>query len=134
MARRGKYTHQQATLLAEARGFTPTEEYPGRVSIPWGMRCLKKDCLATHRFALSELLSGRRFCRHVRAAYAPKNTFDTITPDLVKAYEGGASIRDLVKEFGLGYGTVQRRLRLSGVTLRARGGGLRAKNRSRRDE
>lgn len=47
---------------------------------------------------------------------------DSLTADLRKKYENGASIRELADETGRSYGFVHRLLGESGVTLRGRGG------------
>lgn len=47
---------------------------------------------------------------------------DVRTSVLVKAYESGATIRELCERTGLAYGSMHRRLSLAGVSLRGRGG------------
>lgn len=46
---------------------------------------------------------------------------EKLAADLKKKYDAGASIRALVRETGLSYGSVHRVLRESGTTLRSRG-------------
>lgn len=50
---------------------------------------------------------------------------NTLTSDLKKRYEAGASIRALAGESGRSYGFVHRILSESGATLRGRGGATR---------
>ncbi len=52
---------------------------------------------------------------------------DTLTHQLKKKYEGGASIRALAEEAGRSYGFVHRILSESGASLRGRGGATRKK-------
>ena len=52
---------------------------------------------------------------------------DTLTQQLKKRYEGGASIRALAEESGRSYGFVHRILSESGATLLGRGGATRKK-------
>ena len=52
---------------------------------------------------------------------------DTLSGQLRKKYEGGASIRALAEEHGRSYGFVHRILSESGATLRGRGGATRKK-------
>ena len=52
----------------------------------------------------------------------------TLTSDLKRKYEGGASIRALAEEHGRSYGFVHRILSESGVALRGRGGATRKKS------
>jgi hypothetical protein len=51
-----------------------------------------------------------------------KKTRDELLLELRSAYEGGASIRNLVASTGKSYGSVHSMLRESGTTLRGRGG------------
>lgn len=51
-----------------------------------------------------------------------------MTVKFPRAYDGGASIRDIAKITGRSYGYVHRMLAQSGVTLRGRGGDNRRKN------
>jgi hypothetical protein len=51
---------------------------------------------------------------------------------LKKAYEKGATIRELAEAHGRSYGFVHRVLSESGATLRTRGGAQRAKGKTRR--
>ena len=52
---------------------------------------------------------------------------DTLSAQLKRKYEGGASIRALAEESGRSYGFVHRMLSESGATLRGRGGATRRK-------
>ena len=52
---------------------------------------------------------------------------DSLSGQLKKKYEGGASIRALAEETGRSYGFVHRILSESGATLRGRGGATRKK-------
>ena len=52
---------------------------------------------------------------------------DTLSDQLKRKYEGGASIRALAEESGRSYGFVHRMLSESGATLRGRGGATRKK-------
>ncbi|WP_163672646.1 helix-turn-helix domain-containing protein [Mycobacterium heidelbergense] len=52
----------------------------------------------------------------------PKKTRDQLLHELRNAYEGGASIRNLVATTGRSYGSVHSMLLESGTTLRGRGG------------
>lgn len=47
---------------------------------------------------------------------------ETLKADLKKAYEGGATIRELHEETGRSFGAIQRLLLEAGVTMRPRGG------------
>ncbi len=51
-----------------------------------------------------------------------KTTRDQLLHDLRAAYEGGASIRNLVASTGKSYGSIHSMLRESGTTMRSRGG------------
>ncbi|KAA1252026.1 transcriptional regulator [Mycobacterium simiae] len=51
-----------------------------------------------------------------------KKTRDQLLHELRSAYEGGASIRNLVATTGRSYGSVHSMLRESGTTMRTRGG------------
>jgi hypothetical protein len=51
----------------------------------------------------------------------------TLTDQLRKKYEGGASIRALAEETGRSYGFIHRILSESGTALRGRGGATRKK-------
>ena len=51
-----------------------------------------------------------------------KKTRDELLLELRSAYEGGASIRNLVASTGKSYGSIHSMLRESGTTLRGRGG------------
>jgi hypothetical protein len=51
----------------------------------------------------------------------------SLSDQLKKKYEGGASIRALAEETGRSYGFVHRILSESGATLRGRGGATRKK-------
>jgi transposase-like protein len=51
-----------------------------------------------------------------------KKTRDELLLELRNAYEGGASIRNLVATTGKSYGSIHSMLRESGTTLRGRGG------------
>jgi hypothetical protein len=51
-----------------------------------------------------------------------KETRDELLLELRNAYEGGASIRNLVATTGKSYGSIHSMLRESGTTLRGRGG------------
>jgi hypothetical protein len=53
---------------------------------------------------------------------------DTLSEQLKKKYEGGASIRALAEESGRSYGFVHRILSESGASLRGRGGATRRKS------
>lgn len=53
---------------------------------------------------------------------------DTLSEQLRKKYEAGASIRALAEESGRSYGFVHRILSESGATLRGRGGATRRKS------
>jgi hypothetical protein len=52
----------------------------------------------------------------------PKKTREQMLHELRHAYEGGASIRNLVATTGRSYGSVHSMLLESGTTLRGRGG------------
>ena len=52
---------------------------------------------------------------------------ETLSGQLKKKYEGGASIRALAQEHGRSYGFVHRILSESGASLRGRGGATRRK-------
>jgi Helix-turn-helix domain len=52
----------------------------------------------------------------------PKKTRDQLLHELRNAYEGGASIRNLVATTGRSYGSIHSMLLESGTTLRSRGG------------
>ena len=52
---------------------------------------------------------------------------DTLSGQLKKKYEGGASIRALAEEHGRSYGFVHRILSEAGASLRGRGGATRRK-------
>ena len=56
------------------------------------------------------------------AARRPKMTRDQLLHELRSAYEGGASIRNLVATTGRSYGSIHSMLLESGTTLRGRGG------------
>ena len=47
---------------------------------------------------------------------------DQVLDELRNAYEGGASIRNLVAVTGRSYGSIHSMLRESGTTMRSRGG------------
>jgi hypothetical protein len=51
-----------------------------------------------------------------------KETRDELIHELRSAYEGGASIRNLVASTGKSYGSIHSLLRESGTTMRGRGG------------
>jgi hypothetical protein len=51
-----------------------------------------------------------------------KKTRDQLLHELRNAYEGGASIRNLVATTGRSYGSIHSMLRESGTTMRSRGG------------
>lgn len=51
-----------------------------------------------------------------------KKTRDQLLRELRKAYEGGASIRNLAATTGRSYGSIHSMLRESGTTMRGRGG------------
>jgi hypothetical protein len=51
-----------------------------------------------------------------------KKTHDQLLHELRSAYEGGASIRNLVTSTGRSYGSIHSMLRESGTTMRSRGG------------
>ena len=51
-----------------------------------------------------------------------KKTRDELLHELRHAYEGGASIRNLVATTGKSYGSIHSMLRESGTTMRSRGG------------
>jgi hypothetical protein len=51
-----------------------------------------------------------------------KKTRDQLLHELRNAYEGGASIRNLVSTTGRSYGAIHSMLLESGTTLRGRGG------------
>lgn len=51
-----------------------------------------------------------------------KKTRDELLHELRSAYEGGASIRNLVASTGKSYGSIHSLLRESGTTMRSRGG------------
>ena len=51
-----------------------------------------------------------------------KKTRDQLLHELRNAYEGGASIRNLVATTGKSYGSIHSLLRESGTTMRSRGG------------
>jgi hypothetical protein len=51
-----------------------------------------------------------------------KKTRDQLLLELRNAYEGGASIRNLVASTGRSYGSIHSMLVESGTTLRSRGG------------
>ena len=51
-----------------------------------------------------------------------KMTRDQLLDELRNAYEGGASIRNLVATTGRSYGSIHSMLRESGTTMRSRGG------------
>lgn len=53
---------------------------------------------------------------------------DTLSQQIKKKYEGGASIRALAEESGRSYGFIHRILSESGATLRGRGGATRTKS------
>ena len=50
-----------------------------------------------------------------------------LAAEVKKAYDKGASIRELAEKHGRSYGFVHRLLKESGVTLRGRGGATRKK-------
>lgn len=52
----------------------------------------------------------------------PKKTRDQVLRELRSAYEGGASIRNLVASTGRSYGSIHSMLRESGTPMRSRGG------------
>lgn len=56
------------------------------------------------------------------AVRRPKKTREQMLHELRNAYEGGASIRNLVATTGRSYGSVHSMLLESGTTLRGRGG------------
>ncbi len=56
------------------------------------------------------------------AVRRPKKTREQMLHELRNAYEGGASIRNLVASTGRSYGSVHSMLLESGTTLRGRGG------------
>ncbi|OSC40860.1 helix-turn-helix domain-containing protein [Mycobacterium decipiens] len=51
-----------------------------------------------------------------------RKTREQVLQELRNAYEGGASIRNLVASTGRSYGTIHSMLRESGTTMRSRGG------------
>ena len=51
-----------------------------------------------------------------------KKTRDQLVRELRSAYEGGASIRNLVASTGRSYGSIHSMLRESGAAMRSRGG------------
>ncbi|MBO0865626.1 MAG: transcriptional regulator [Mycobacterium sp.] len=51
-----------------------------------------------------------------------KKTRDQLVRELRSAYEGGASIRNLVASTGKSYGSIHSLLRESGTAMRSRGG------------
>ncbi len=51
-----------------------------------------------------------------------KQARDRMVHELRNAYEGGASIRNLVASTGRSYGSIHSMLRESGTTMRSRGG------------
>jgi hypothetical protein len=51
-----------------------------------------------------------------------KQARDRVLYELRSAYEGGASIRNLVASTGRSYGSIHSMLRESGTTMRSRGG------------
>lgn len=51
-----------------------------------------------------------------------KDSRDQLIYELRSAYEGGASIRNLVASTGKSYGSIHSMLRESGTTMRSRGG------------
>jgi hypothetical protein len=51
-----------------------------------------------------------------------KQARDRVLDELRSAYEGGASIRNLVAVTGRSYGSIHSMLRVSGTTMRSRGG------------
>jgi Helix-turn-helix domain len=53
---------------------------------------------------------------------------DTLTAELVRKYDNGASIRQLAQDTGRSYGFVHGLLAEAGVTLRGRGGNTRRKD------
>jgi hypothetical protein len=55
-------------------------------------------------------------------ARKPKKTREQLLHELRNAYEGGASIRNLVATTGRSYGSIHSMLLESGTTLRSRGG------------
>jgi predicted transcriptional regulator len=52
----------------------------------------------------------------------PNKPRDQLLGELRNAYEGGASIRNLVAATGRSYGAIHAMLRESGVVMRSRGG------------
>jgi autotransporter adhesin len=52
----------------------------------------------------------------------PNKPRDQLLVELRNAYEGGASIRNLVASTGRSYGAIHAMLRESGVAMRGRGG------------
>lgn len=67
---------------------------------------------------MPELPKGRRIVGPAR---------DDLAADLVKKYEGGASIRELAEQTGRSYGFVHRLIKDSGATFRGRGGATRGR-------
>ena len=69
---------------------------------------------------MTTLPKGRRITGSAR---------ETLTADLKKQYESGASIRQLAQETGRSYGFIHRLLVEADVTLRGRGGPTRGAKR-----
>ncbi|MFP5346888.1 MAG: helix-turn-helix domain-containing protein [Actinomycetes bacterium] len=67
---------------------------------------------------MPDIPKGRRIVGEARAS---------LTTDLAKRYEKGASIRELAEMTGRSYGFVHRLLKDSGATLRSRGGATRGR-------
>lgn len=68
---------------------------------------------------MTTLPKGRRITGSAR---------ETLTADLRKQYEKGASIRELASQTGRSYGFIHRLLVEADVTLRGRGGPTRGNN------
>ena len=78
--------------------------------------------LARDRHRVLTLFAWDRVRAWRGAVRKPKKTRDQLLNELRNAYEGGASIRNLVATPGRSYGSIHSMLLESGTTLRGRGG------------
>lgn len=113
----GLYTSANALMIARVADYTPEEDYPGKVKLNWRVRCNK--CQQIRTVTLSDLLGGRKRCKHQRPFPNKK------LPQMKREYDAGASIRDLAEEYGASYAHMHKRLS-SVTTLRQRGGDTRS--------
>lgn len=89
-----------------------------------------KDGLSTYTLAERHDISRYRakellLCAKVRLRRSGRKVARA-TPEIIRAYEKGTSIRDLARENNLSYSTMRLQLQAGGVDLRKRGGGYRA--------